>query len=105
MLLVTALNAATLITIMQPAVALINFYAKGSICMSNYGVIKLEIRHEGYLAAMVIEWASTTLEGSDHVVFRLEECQDCLTTMLRNAGEQMHSIISQLLLMWEATYS
>ena len=24
------------------------------------------------------EWACTTQEGADHMVFRLEECQDCL---------------------------
>ena len=70
---------------------------------------------EAILQQCSIEWSCTTLEGADRMVFRLEECQDCLTTMLNNAVAttpssievnrllELHSIIGQLLLVWEAT--
>ena len=69
---------------------------------------------EAILQQSSIEWACTTLEGADCMVFRLEEYRDCLTTMLNNAVAttpssievnklmELHSIIGQLL-MWEAT--
>ena len=57
--------------------------------MSNYDVIKLKRFDMGEVEAILqqcsIEWACTTLEGADRMVFSLEECQDCLTTMLDNA--------------------
>ena len=70
---------------------------------------------EAILQQCSIEWACTTLEGADRMVFRLEECEDCLTTMLNNAVAsnpssievnkllELHSIIGQLLMMWEVT--
>ena len=54
--------------------------------VSNYDVIKLDTDEVGaILQQCSIEWACTTLEGADRMVLRLEECQDCLTTMLNNA--------------------
>ena len=59
------------------------------MCARVYDVIKLERFDMDEIEAMLqqgsIEWSCTTLEGADRMVFRLEECQDCLTTMLSNA--------------------
>ena len=59
------------------------------------------------------EWACTTRQGADRIVFRLEECRNYLTTMLNStvtvpvlstevqALMELHVMISQLMIMWE----
>lgn len=58
------------------------------------------------------EWACTSFERADHLVFRLAESRDYLTAMLNDALSsthatevnrlvELHSIISQLMVMWE----
>ena len=70
---------------------------------------------EATLHQCSIKWDSATLEEADCMVFRLEECRDCLTTLLNiflaaaysqssnvlNAILELHSIVGQLLVMWE----
>lgn len=61
-------------------------------------------------------WSYSSLEQSDYVVFRLEQCCDYVATMVNNALTdsphaevsrlvELRSIISQLLMMWEAAFS
>ena len=61
------------------------------------------------------EWARTTREGADRIVFRLEECRNYLTVLLNSTVTgpilstevlvlmELHVVISQLLVMWETT--
>lgn len=59
-------------------------------------------------------WSYSSLEQSDYVVFRVEQCRDYVATIVNNALSdsphaevnrlvELQSIISQLLIMWETT--
>ena len=86
---------------------LINFRAKGSICVSKYDIRNSRFnmdKIETFLQQWSIEWACTSLESSVYMIVRLEECHNYLTAIqccsnVVNRLFELHSIISQLLLM------
>lgn len=70
---------------------------------------------EDVLQMCSTSWSHSSVERSDYVVFTLEGCRDYVTAMLNNAlltasppAEvdrlvELHSIISLLLILWEAS--